>query len=405
MYALTAVGVPAFIPSPDQGVWHLGPVPIRAYALCILLGIFVGYQIGKRRWVARGGKAEVAADMIFWAVPFGLVGSRIYHVLTDPELYFGEGQNWVDIFKIWHGGLGIWGGIAFGALGAWIACRRHGVPFLAMADAFAPGIVVAQAIGRWGNWFNQELFGRPTTLPWALEIAPEHRPPGYEQYATFHPTFLYECLWNLGVAGLVILVDRRFKLGHGRAFALYVAAYTAGRGWIEYMRIDTVNHIAGLRLNVWTSIILFLAAIAFFVVSARRRPGREDLTAQPAGTTPEAVGKSSTSGSAEAAPADAEPGTTPEASAASSSPASAKAEPQEAPAEADRAVESAEADPAHEGGESVEPQLRGADAEVSEDAGGAKAADADDVADDRQPRAVQESAAPEADGVDGGTRR
>jgi prolipoprotein diacylglyceryl transferase len=221
-------------------------------------------------------------------VPFGLVGGRLYHVITDYQLYFGDGQDPVAALYIWQGGLGIWGAIGLGALGAYIACRRNKVKFLPLADALAPGIVIAQAIGRWGNWFNQELFGKPTTLPWALEIDPLHRPEGYEQFATFQPTFLYEFLWNLGVAALVIWADRRFKLGYGRAFALYVAGYTLGRGWIEYMRIDTVNHIGGLRLNVWTSIILFVAAVAFFVWSAKRHPGREEsVLKEPveAGTT------------------------------------------------------------------------------------------------------------------------
>jgi prolipoprotein diacylglyceryl transferase len=279
---LPAVIIPAFIPSPSQGVWHLGPLPLRAYAICILLGIFAGYWLGRKRWVARGGSAEVLADVIMWAVPFGLVGARIYHVITDAELYFGEGKHPIDALKIWHGGLGIWGAVAFGALGAWIACRRHKVPFLAVADAMAPGIALAQVIGRFGNYFNQELFGKPTDRPWGLEIAPEHRPAGYMDFATFHPTFLYEAIWNLGVIALVILVDRRFKLGHGRAFALYVAGYTLGRAWIENLRIDTVNEFAGLRLNVWVSMVMFVLAVAYFIVSLRLRPGQEDISAGPA---------------------------------------------------------------------------------------------------------------------------
>jgi prolipoprotein diacylglyceryl transferase len=217
-----------------------------------------------------------------WAVPFGLVGARIYHVITDNELYFGEGKHPIDALKIWHGGLGIWGAVAFGALGAWIACRRHKVPFLAVADAMAPGIALAQVIGRFGNYFNQELFGKPTDLPWGLEIAPEHRPAGYMDFATFHPTFLYEAIWNLGVIALVILVDRRYKLGHGRAFALYVAGYTLGRAWIENLRIDTVNEFAGLRLNVWVSMVMFVLAVAYFIISLRLRPGQEDISAGPA---------------------------------------------------------------------------------------------------------------------------
>ncbi|MFC5268538.1 prolipoprotein diacylglyceryl transferase [Kribbella qitaiheensis] len=279
---LPAVIIPAFIPSPSQGVWHLGPLPLRAYAICILLGIFAGYWLGRKRWVARGGSAEVLADIIMWAVPFGLVGARIYHVITDAELYFGAGKHPIDALKIWHGGLGIWGAVAFGALGAWIACRRHKVPFLAVADAMAPGIALAQVIGRFGNYFNQELFGKPTDLPWGLEIAPEHRPAGYMDFATFHPTFLYEAIWNLGVIALVILVDRRYKLGHGRAFALYVAGYTLGRAWIENLRIDTVNEFAGLRLNVWVSMVMFVLAVAYFIISLRLRPGQEDISVGPA---------------------------------------------------------------------------------------------------------------------------
>ena len=269
----------AFIPSPDQGVWYLGPFPIRAYALCIIAGVVVAIWLGEKRWVARGGKPGQVGDIAIWAIPFGLVGGRLYHVITDWRLYFGEGQDPVTALYIWQGGLGIWGAIALGALGAYIGCRRNGVKFLPLADALAPGIAIAQALGRWGNWFNQELFGRPTTVPWALEIDPAYRPDGYQQFETFHPTFLYEFVWNLGVAGLVIWADRRFRLGYGRAFALYVAGYTAGRGWIEYLRIDEVqaDDVFGLRLNVWVSIIVFLAAVAYIVWSSKRHPGREEV--------------------------------------------------------------------------------------------------------------------------------
>ncbi len=308
---LPAVIVPAFIPSPSQGVWHLGPLPLRAYAICILIGIFAGYWLGRRRWVARGGSAEVLADVIMWAVPFGLVGARIYHVLTDAELYFGEGKHPIDALKIWNGGLGIWGAVAFGALGAWIACRRHKVPFLAVADAMAPGIALAQVIGRFGNYFNQELFGRPTDHWWGLEIDPAHRPAGFQDFGTFHPTFLYEAIWNVGVIALVILVGRRYALGHGRAFALYVAGYTAGRAWIEDLRIDTVNEFAGLRLNVWTSIVLFIAAVAFFILSARLKPGQEDISTTPTDTDPSTAD----------APSEATAGAEPSATTADAAPA------------------------------------------------------------------------------------
>jgi prolipoprotein diacylglyceryl transferase len=278
---LPAVIIPASIPSPSQGVWHLGPLPLRAYAICILIGIFAGYWLGRKRWVARGGSAELIGDVMMWAIPFGLVGARIYHVVTDAELYFGEGKHPIDALKIWHGGLGVWGAVAFGALGAWIACRRRKVSFLAVADAMAPGIALAQVIGRFGNYFNQELYGRATDLPWALEIDTKDDSGQVIGHTLHHPTFLYEAIWNLGVVALVILADRRFKLGHGRAFALYVAGYTAGRFWIENLRVDTVNEIAGLRLNVWTSLVLFILSVGYLIVSARLRPGRESVGAEP----------------------------------------------------------------------------------------------------------------------------
>ncbi len=275
---MTLSVVPASIPSPGQGVWHLGPFPVRAYALCIILGVVVAVWLGEKRWVARGGRAGQVSDIAVWAVPFGLVGGRLYHVATDWRLYFGDGKDPVTALYVWQGGLGIWGAVALGAVGAWIGCRREKVRYLTFGDAIAPGIIIAQAIGRWGNWFNQELYGRPTDLPWGLEIDESHRVSGYEQYATFHPTFLYECLWNLGVAGLLIWADRRFRLGHGRVFALYVMGYTAGRGWIEYLRIDQVQEddVLGLRLNVWTSIVVFLLGLALFLWSAWKHPGREE---------------------------------------------------------------------------------------------------------------------------------
>lgn len=267
----------AFIPSPSTGVWYLGTVPLRAYALAILLGIVVAVLIADRRWQARGGVKGEILDVAIWAVPLGIVGARLYHVATDWPTYFGVGgRGLVAALEIWNGGLGIWGGVAGGALGAWIACRRRGLLLPPLADAVAPGIAVAQAIGRWGNYFNQELFGSPTTLPWALEISPEHRPPGYEEYATFHPTFLYESLWCLLVAAVVVWADRRFRMGHGRVFALYVATYCLGRLWFELVRIDTASLVFGIRVNVFTSILVGLAAVIYIVVSLRLRPGREE---------------------------------------------------------------------------------------------------------------------------------
>ncbi|MGW5746929.1 prolipoprotein diacylglyceryl transferase [Amycolatopsis sp. NPDC003861] len=275
----------ATIPSPDRGVWHLGPIPLRAYALCIIAGIIVAIWWGERRWIARGGTKGTVIDIAVFAVPFGLVGGRLYHVITDPELYFTEGRNPWNAFAIWDGGLGIWGAIALGAVGALIACRRKGIPLPAVADAVAPGIVVAQAIGRIGNYFNQELYGAHTDLPWGLEVYQRFNPEDPDNLlngvatghiplpeSPVHPTFLYELIWNLLVALLVVWADRKFKLGHGRAFALYVAGYTVGRGWIEMMRTDTANHILGLRVNVWTSILLFAGAVAYFVVAGKRGP-------------------------------------------------------------------------------------------------------------------------------------
>src|ERR1700752_4645033 len=265
------------IPSPSSGVWYLGPVPVRGYALAIILGIVAAIWIGEKRWVARGGKAGDIQDLAIWAVPFGLVGGRLYHVLTDWELYFGEDRNPVTALYVWRGGLGVWGAIAMGALGVAIGARTKRIKLLPVMDAMAPGVLVAQALGRLGNYFNQELFGRPTDLPWGLEIDVAHRPSGYLDEPTFPPTFLYESLWCLAAAGVLIWADRRFQLGHGRVVALYVMAYTAGRVWIETLRIDAVQRadVLGLRWNVWPSIILFVLALAYFLWSRRARPGRE----------------------------------------------------------------------------------------------------------------------------------
>ena len=263
----------AFIPSPSTGVLHLGPLPLRAYAACILLGVVVAVIVGERRWVARGGAKGLVTDIASIGVPCGLVGARLYHVITSPAAYFGRDGVPLHALFIWRGGLGIWGGVLGGGLGAAVVLRRRGVDIGAFADAVAPGIVIAQAIGRFGNYFNQELFGRPTTLPWGLRIDPANRPAGFTQFATFQPTFLYESLWDLGVAALVIVAERRFRLRRGRAFALYVAAYCVGRAWIEALRIDDANHLFGLRLNDYVAIVVFLAAATFIVL--RRGPVRQ----------------------------------------------------------------------------------------------------------------------------------
>jgi prolipoprotein diacylglyceryl transferase len=265
------------IPSPGNNIWYVGAFPLRAYALCIIAGIIVAMVIGNRRWRARGGSADSLETVLVLAIPFGIIGARIYHVLTDYELYFGAGRHPVDALKIWNGGLGIWGAVAGGALGAYLVARRRGIRFPALLDALAPAVLVAQAIGRLGNWFNQELFGRPTNLPWGLEIAPQYRPAAYATATTFHPTFLYELLWNLLVALVLVVLDRRFRLGHGKIFTLYVALYSAGRFWIEALRVDTVNEIGGFRLNNYTSAIAFVVAVAVFVWLVKNRPGREDV--------------------------------------------------------------------------------------------------------------------------------
>ena len=279
----------ASIPSPTQGVWFVGPIPLRGYAVCIIAGIILAVWIGNKRWVARGGEPGAVLDISMWAVPFGILGGRIYHVISSPGPYFGENGNLLDAFKIWEGGLGIWGAIALGGVGAWIGCRRKGVPLTAFADAVAPGIAVAQAVGRLGNWFNNELYGAALDAPWALTVYRWDAGLGQAirdstgeplVLGTFHPTFLYELLWNLGVAALVIWADRRFNLSRGRAFALYVAAYCAGRVWIEALRIDPAETVLGLRLNVWTSILVFIGAVAWFVT---HRGSREDLTPTRAG--------------------------------------------------------------------------------------------------------------------------
>lgn len=269
------------IPSPDQGVWYLGPFPLRAYALSIILGIVAAVWIGERRWVSRGGAPGEVQDLALWAVPFGIVGGRLYHVLTDYELYFGPGQDPVSALYLWRGGLGVWGAISLGALGVAIGARMKGLRLLPLLDALAPGVLVAQALGRWGNYFNQELYGRPTELPWGLEV--DDPPAGFADGTLFHPTFLYESLWNLAAFALLLWADRRFRLGHGRVVALYVMTYTAGRAWIENLRIDDVqmSDVLGLRLNVWTSLVLFVAAAVYFWWSARRWPGREEVVRTP----------------------------------------------------------------------------------------------------------------------------
>jgi prolipoprotein diacylglyceryl transferase len=288
----------ASIPSPSTAVWHLGGLPIRAYALCIVLGIIVACYVMDRRMRARGAPQYAVLDVAVWAVPFGIVGARIYHVITSPQAYFGEGGHPLDAFKIWEGGLGVWGAVAGGALGAWLAARQMGMPLTFFADTLAPGLALAQAVGRLGNWFNNELHGGRTDLPWGLKVHEmDPNNPGKALVdadghpvllpGTYHPAFLYELIWDVGVAVLVWLVDRRFKLGRGRAFALYVMAYTAGRAWIEALRTDEANHILGLRLNIWTALVVFAGALVYFL---RVRGPQEFLVPAAGDGAPQAAG-------------------------------------------------------------------------------------------------------------------
>jgi prolipoprotein diacylglyceryl transferase len=304
------------IPSPTRSLIHIGPVAIHAYAICIIIGIAVALWIGSRRFEARGGRREDVYDVAGWAIVLGIIGGRLYHVFTDPELYFEgkPGTSPIDAVKIWDGGLGIWGAIALGFLGAWIGCRRHGLRLTSFADALAPGVVLAQAIGRWGNWFNNELFGSRTTLPWKLTIHcidPDSGraitggsnsgfrcPPNSTVAGYFHPTFLYESIWCVGVFVGLILIDRKFRLGRGNVFALYVMGYTAGRAWIEALRKDEVNHILGLRLNDWTSILVFLGALIWFLRHGAFHAEREGSPyVRDKGAVPENVSHGDTDGS------------------------------------------------------------------------------------------------------------
>ena len=282
--------LPTYFPSPPRGVWHLGPLPIRAYALFIIVGIIAALVIGDRRWQARGGQRGVIYDIALWAVPFGLVGGRLYHLATDWQTYWGPGgAGFLAALRIWDGGLGIWGAVALGGVGAWIACRRRGIPLPAFGDAIAPGIVLAQAIGRLGNYFNQELYGRETTVPWGLEIFYRRDPSGYvdphsldgvstgQLAYVVQPTFLYELIWNLLVFVALIYVDRRFKLGHGRLFALYVACYCVGRFGVELLRNDTATQIAGIRINVFTSTFVFIGAVVYIILAPKGREDPESL--------------------------------------------------------------------------------------------------------------------------------
>jgi prolipoprotein diacylglyceryl transferase len=264
----------AAIPTPTQSVLEFGPLTIHFYALCIITGVAIAIWLGDKRFRFKTAQGQsLVSEVAIVAVPAGVIGGRIYHVISSPNAYFGKGGEPVDAFKIWEGGLGIWGAISIGLLGAYLRYRslakKIELPsFAVFADALAPGILLAQAIGRFGNWFNGELFGRPLDTWWALEIPLKYRPAGYSEFETFHPTFLYEAIWCTAIAFVIIKFGKSLKAG--QSFALYVAAYCVGRFFIELIRIDTANTILGLRVNVWVSLLVGAAATLYFARASKK---------------------------------------------------------------------------------------------------------------------------------------
>jgi prolipoprotein diacylglyceryl transferase len=248
-------------------------VRLHLYGVMIALAIAAAIWLTQRRWEKLGGKPGTMATLALWGVPGGLIGARLYSLATSWNV--DTGGHVIRAFEVWQGGLGIWGGVIGGiALGA-VGARRHGVPIPTGLDCVAPAFALAQAIGRWGNYFNQELFGRPTTLPWAVRIDLKNRPPGYTQFSTFQPTFLYECIWDLAVAGLVIWAERRFRIKRGYLITVYASLYTFGRFWTEYLRIDNAHRFLGLRLNDWTSVIVFVVSTSVLIAFGSAREGEE----------------------------------------------------------------------------------------------------------------------------------
>ena len=257
------------IPSPTSGSIHLGPLRLNAYGMMIAIGVIAAVRIAGRRAENKGvGTTEDISSIAMWAVPAGVLGGRAYHVLTDYERFQG---HWFDAIKIWEGGLGIWGGVTAGVVVGWWCARRRGLDAWWIISCAAPAIAIAQAIGRWGNWFNQELFGRPTTLPWALKVSGNiAEKAGYAAGTTFHPTFLYESVGCVVLAWLLIRLERRITPARGRLFAWYVAGYTVLRFGTESIRIDTAHHVGGMRLNQWVAIGVFAVAALFLVIDRLR---------------------------------------------------------------------------------------------------------------------------------------
>ena len=261
---MTLAALIASIPSPSSGSIHIGPLRLNAYGLMIALGVIVAVRIAGRRAERIGqGTTEDISAIAMWAVPAGVLGGRLYHVLTDYEKFQGR---WFDAIKIWQGGLGIWGGVTAGVAVGWWCARRRGLDAWWIISCAAPAIAIAQAIGRWGNWFNQELFGRPTTLPWALKVSSSvAEKAGYAASTTFHPTFLYESVGCVVLAWLLIRIERRLSPARGRLFAWYVVGYTVLRFGVEGLRIDTAHHVGGLRLNQWVAVGVCAVAVLFLV--------------------------------------------------------------------------------------------------------------------------------------------
>jgi prolipoprotein diacylglyceryl transferase len=278
----------ALLPSPARDAWNIGPIPIRAYALCSVLGVVAALWLAERRYRRIGGRPGLVLDIATLAVPVGLIGSRAYGVVTGYQLYFGHGRDWVNILRIWDGGLGLPGGLVSGALVAWISCRRAGVGLSPMTAAVTPALAFAQAIAILGNWFSQQLYGRPSTLPWAVEIAPEHRVTGYESSATFQPVFLYESVWDLIVAALVIYAIRRLLLTGDRAFALYAGLYAIGGLGAEALLVGQSPRLLGIRINQVVLIGVLAGAGAYlYITRARKGP---DLVVPAGGGSGGAVG-------------------------------------------------------------------------------------------------------------------
>jgi len=263
----------ASIPSPSSSSFELGPLNFRAYGLMIALGVLAAVWLAGRRFEQRGYSADHATGLAMWAVPAGLVGAQLYHVATDWQRFQGQ---WFDAVKIWEGGLGILGGVIGGFVGGWFYARKHNLAIPMVLDIVAPALPLARAIGRWGNWFNQELFGRPTSLPWGLEIDPEHRPAEYADSETFHPTFLYESLWNLALVVVLLRIERTRRLKSMGLFFAYLAGYSTGRLWIEAMRIDTASKVLDLRVNLWVFSVVLIVSL---VMVARSWRSNDDMAA------------------------------------------------------------------------------------------------------------------------------